>query len=69
MKKLLLKSSVVYRIYAIIIDLIVVSLLLDIIGLTNAIILTLILNAVKMAGYYVYHNVFIKIIQRRLTHE
>jgi hypothetical protein len=69
MKRLLLKSSVIYRIYAIVIDLIVVSLLLDIVGLTSAIILTLILNFVKMTGYYIYHNIFIKIIQRRINDE
>lgn len=66
MKKLLLQSSVIYRIYAILIDLIVVSILLDIVGLANALIITLILNAVKMTSYYFYHNIFIKIIQRRI---
>lgn len=66
MKKILLQSSVIYRIYAILIDLIVVSILLDIVGLANALIITLILNAVKMTSYYFYHNIFIKIIQRKI---
>lgn len=66
MKKILLQSSVIYRIYAILIDLIVVSVLLDIIGIVNALIITLILNAVKMTSYYFYHNIFIKIIQRKI---
>lgn len=69
MKKILLQSSVIYRIYAILIDLIVVSVLLDIIGIVNALIITLILNAVKMTSYYFYHNIFIKIIQRKIQNE
>jgi ABC-type transporter Mla maintaining outer membrane lipid asymmetry permease subunit MlaE len=66
MRKLLLQSSVIYRIYAILIDLIVVSILLDILGFASALIITLILNAVKMTSYYLYHNIFIKIIHRRI---
>ena len=69
MKLILAKSSVLYRIYAILIDLIVIAVLLDVVGLKNSLIITAVLNAVKMGTYYIYHSVFIKIIQRRFKNE
>ena len=69
MRIVVAKSSVIYRVYATLIDLMVAVFLLNIMKWTNALILTAALNVVKIGTYYFYHNIFIKFILRRFQNE
>jgi uncharacterized membrane protein len=59
MEWMIAKSSLIYRVYATIIDFIVAFVLINLMGLINSLLLITLLNAVKIVTYYIYHRIFI----------
>jgi len=65
MNKDLIFSSFFYRVYQIIIDAFVIFFLINLFGLVNSIIISFIINGVKVLTYYLYHNKVEKIILKK----
>ena len=56
--KKLFASSVIYRIYQVVLDATVIFILINVFSLINSLLIALTINLVKVVTYYIYHKNF-----------
>lgn len=69
MKKQIMSSSIIYRMFSIGIDVIVISFILEIVGIVNAVLIAGVINLIKIGTYYIYHNVFMNYMKGHIANE